>query len=480
MGRLDVRICQARNLPDTEALGLPDVYVKVKCERTMWKTETVKDNLNPVWDQVFKFTVADPASSQLELQLWNANTFSDEYMGSYKLSLSGLPMGVVKDEWCLLQQCKGNAEIRVRLFAHDFGHPATADVPPEMLDIGGHHKPPPAAWVPPPSTMPVWTPPPAPVYTPPPPPPPAFVQPPAVLDEGDFRAPALASWGPNRIDLYVIGADNALWSKATDNGGRTWSGWLNLGGQVAGGIGAVSWGPGRVDVFATGTDKALYHKWYDGAWHDWENLGGELLGAPTVASWAPNRLDVFCTGTDNALYHKWWDGAQWNGFERLGGVIVGAPAACSRGPGRIDIFCRGTDNQLYWKVYDQSKGGWAEWQACGGVLTSSPAACCHRERGCEVSASLDFAQFKVVVRDTDLGLHERTFALGRLRNWQGFAKCEVGSAPAIVVDAPDSAHLFVSDGNGTTRQLRCDNGVWAPGFVTHAAPPLSSMAARGT
>ena len=57
------------------------------------------------------------------------------------------------------------------------------------------------------------------------------------------------------------------------------AGWLELAAAVrprpAGSV--VSWGPDRLDVFAVGMDSALYHKAYDGSWHDYESLGGVVL-----------------------------------------------------------------------------------------------------------------------------------------------------------------------------------------------------------
>jgi hypothetical protein len=92
----------------------------------------------------------------------------------------------------------------------------------------------------------------------------------------------------------------------------------------------VAWGPNRLDVFVIGTDSALYHKWWDGsAWGPsltgYEGQGGICTSRPRVTSWGANRLDVFVTGTDSALYHKWWDGSAWGpsltGYEGQGGVI---------------------------------------------------------------------------------------------------------------------------------------------------------------
>jgi len=125
MGRLDVRIVEARNLPNNEMIGQPDPYVVIHCENSQHKTSVASSTTNPKWDEVFKFVLADPDSSQLELKLWNKNLVSDSFMGSYKMSLGGLVKGIVKDIWILLQQCKTNGEIHIRLLAHDFGRDPT-------------------------------------------------------------------------------------------------------------------------------------------------------------------------------------------------------------------------------------------------------------------------------------------------------------------------------------------------------------------
>jgi hypothetical protein len=62
---------------------------------------------------------------------------------------------------------------------------------------------------------------------------------------------------------------------------------------------AVSWGPNRLDLFVRGADNQLYHKWFDGSWHGWKALGGTLASAPTVSTWGPGRLDVFARGANN-------------------------------------------------------------------------------------------------------------------------------------------------------------------------------------
>src|SRR5947209_2028716 len=63
----------------------------------------------------------------------------------------------------------------------------------------------------------------------------------AILDTG----PAISSWGGNRLDVFNRGSDGAIWTKASNDGGNSWSGWYSIGGYCTSGPAAVSWGPGR-------------------------------------------------------------------------------------------------------------------------------------------------------------------------------------------------------------------------------------------
>ena len=41
-----------------------------------------------------------------------------------------------------------------------------------------------------------------------------------------------------------------------------WGGWESLGGVIMDPPSCVSWGPNRIDCFARGTDNAMYHRWW--------------------------------------------------------------------------------------------------------------------------------------------------------------------------------------------------------------------------
>ena len=197
--------------------------------------------------------------------------------------------------------------------------------------------------------------------------------------------PEVVAWGPNRLDVFVIGTNSALYHKWWN--GSAWgpsvTGYEHMGGRILGQPKVVAWGPNRLDVFVIGTNSALYHKWWNGsAWGPsvtgYEHMGGRILGHPEVVAWGPNRLDVFVIGTNSALYHKWWNGSAWGpsvtGYEYMGGKILGQPKVVAWGPNRLDVFVIGTNSALYHKWWNGSAWGPSVtgYENLGGTIINDP------------------------------------------------------------------------------------------------------------
>lgn len=127
MGRLEVRICGARHIGDTQKVGIPDPYVKIimgdkKKTQIKYKTKVVNNNLNPVWNEIAKFQIADYDCAQVVFEVWNDNVMVDDLLGSYALSVNGLQRGVVHDMWAILTGTKlSSAELHLQVLAVDFG-----------------------------------------------------------------------------------------------------------------------------------------------------------------------------------------------------------------------------------------------------------------------------------------------------------------------------------------------------------------------
>lgn len=200
-----------------------------------------------------------------------------------------------------------------------------------------------------------------------------------------------ASWGPNRLDLFIRGNDNTVWH------GLGKKSWTCLGGQIQQPPAIVTWGAGRLDIFVCGSDRGLWHKcWNDNAgWYPsagtWSPLGGQMLGGPSVATWGPGTLHVVVRGTDNAVYYKGYnEQTGWTNWASLGGGITHAPRLVSWGPGRLDLVARGSDGAVWHRCFDKRYNVWSDWASLGGQIIGSPSV-----------TSWGWGRLDLVVRGTD-------------------------------------------------------------------------------
>ncbi|HZQ29305.1 MAG TPA: PA14 domain-containing protein, partial [Acidimicrobiales bacterium] len=315
--------------------------------------------------------------------------------------------------------------------------------------------------------------------------------------------PALASWGTNRLDLFVRGTSNNILHKFWN--GTSWStSWEDLGGPFASDPAVVSWGPNRLDVFVRGMDNALWHRYFDGGWGPWESLAGILTSAPAVASWGVNHLDIFSRGTDNGLYQVSWTGSGWSGWTALGGNLTSGPAAVSWGPNRIDVFSRGVDNALWHRWYG---GTWGAWESLGGTLTSAPDAASwganrldvfsrsttntldHRwwdgswHSGDDLGGVLSSGpgavampgtnRLDIIVQGSDTSLHQKTFSAG----WSAFTPVTDGfRVGTLSATAGQKARIRVDTFEGTAPS-RIDLR-WLPPGGTEASVPGTNLSPR--
>ncbi|MDQ3978618.1 MAG: hypothetical protein M3314_03575 [Actinomycetota bacterium] len=237
--------------------------------------------------------------------------------------------------------------------------------------------------------------------------------------------------GSERVDVVVRGDSGFLWTYWAGSG---WSNWVSLGSPPPGGVGdpaIVSWSPGRLDVFVRGGDDKLWQRFSDSGgatWSGWlQPVGddGVLASAPEVSSRGPGLLDVFVRGTDGNIYQRWWDGGSWNPFWVTHGQppvgTRGEPATASQDVDHSDLFVRGGDDKLWQRSWSW-QSGWSDWfQPVGneGVLASSPDA-----------ASWGTGNLLVFVRGTDWGMYLLRYGGG----WGGWAR--IGGSADVTEHTP--------------------------------------------
>jgi hypothetical protein len=293
----------------------------------------------------------------------------------------------------------------------------------------------------------------------------------------DRAAPAVASWGKDRLDIFGRGLDETVWHKAW---AQAWSpsqeGWEPLGGTFISEPAVASWGQGRLDIFGVGLDKAMYHKAWANEWHPspaWELLGGGFSSPPVVCSWGPNRLDVFALGLDGSMWHKGWAEA-WSpsqeGWEPLGGKFVGKPAVASWGEGRLDIFGVGLDKAMYHKAWANEWHPSPAWELLGGGFSSPPVVCSWGPNRLDIFAlGLDGSMWHKAWAEAWFPSQE---------GWEALGGKFLG-VPAVASWGPGRIDIFGIGLDGAMYHRAWDNG-WFPweqlGGIFSSAPTVVSWA----
>jgi hypothetical protein len=241
-------------------------------------------------------------------------------------------------------------------------------------------------------------------------------------------APAVASWGNQRYDLFAYDRNGHLGhlAQSTRSGSVSWDDW---GASPAGSFEfkptVTSWGNSRLDLFATTGAGFVYHLSFDnGTKSGWTNLPalpGEIspASAPAATSgfWSTTssnpELDVFVAGADGNLYHSTSsDGTTFSGWVSIGqpggGVTLkGNPAAASWGPNaippatptglRLDVFMVNSASSVSHAYMTGTTTTWETWAApIGFPLTGDPAATAMGDQRLfvgGVTASGDFVEY---------------------------------------------------------------------------------------
>ncbi|MHC4642413.1 MAG: S8 family serine peptidase, partial [Planctomycetota bacterium] len=128
---------------------------------------------------------------------------------------------------------------------------------------------------------------------------------------------------------------------------------------------------GRLEVFVRGANKALWHKWQvapNNGWSGWASMGGwiDLLAAGRNAD---GRLEVFVRGANGSLWHKWQVAPNngWSGWASMGGWIDRLDVGQNE-DGRLEVFVRGADKALWHKWQVAPNDGWSGWASMGGWI----------------------------------------------------------------------------------------------------------------
>uniref|UniRef100_A0A671STT3 Extended synaptotagmin-3-like n=1 Tax=Sinocyclocheilus anshuiensis TaxID=1608454 RepID=A0A671STT3_9TELE len=87
-GVVRVHVLEARDLvaKDTYMMGLvkgkSDPYTVLRVGNKQFKTKTIKETLNPRWNEVYEFVIHEAPGQELEVKLYDEDTDADDFLGS--------------------------------------------------------------------------------------------------------------------------------------------------------------------------------------------------------------------------------------------------------------------------------------------------------------------------------------------------------------------------------------------------------------
>ena len=207
--------------------------------------------------------------------------------------------------------------------------------------------------------------------------------------------PALASWGPNRLDLFErVGQtlQQRSWSPA---GWAPVSSWQLVNSDVISNPSASAALGNHISIVWRNSARAVtYFHWEGGPQWISDPLDGIIDGEPSIVDASDgSRRDVFAR-VGSTLWHRGWlrSNNMWDpNWESLNLSLDGDPVAVSAKPGTIDVFYRANDgstNRYGWDgtwpsshsapIHGTPTGylAGANWKAqpLGGLTKFKPAA----------------------------------------------------------------------------------------------------------
>jgi len=100
---LSVRVVEARDVMPMDINGKSDPYVILRFANQQVKTNFIKNELNPVWNEIFTFDV-DSGKEVLEVVAFDKDDFgSDDFLGHFAITLERYKDQQPHDEWFELQ-----------------------------------------------------------------------------------------------------------------------------------------------------------------------------------------------------------------------------------------------------------------------------------------------------------------------------------------------------------------------------------------
>ncbi|XP_074537953.1 extended synaptotagmin-1 [Halichoeres trimaculatus] len=111
-GVLRIHLVEAQNLIAKDNFmggmvkGKSDPYVKIRVAGITYRSHTIKENLNPIWNELYEVILTQLPGQEIQFELFDKDIDQDDFLGRFKLSLRDIISAQFSDTWYTLNDVK--------------------------------------------------------------------------------------------------------------------------------------------------------------------------------------------------------------------------------------------------------------------------------------------------------------------------------------------------------------------------------------
>ncbi|XP_076612847.1 uncharacterized protein LOC143336510 [Chaetodon auriga] len=144
-GLLRIILLEAQNLVAKDNMmggmvkGKSDPYAKINVGDFAFKSNVIKENLNPVWNEMYEVVLRPQSGQEVQVELYDKDMDKDDFLGRFKVSVADIIRSQYTDQWYTLNDVKSG---RVRLILEwvpAVSHNATLDQVMQVQSLQSYH-----------------------------------------------------------------------------------------------------------------------------------------------------------------------------------------------------------------------------------------------------------------------------------------------------------------------------------------------------
>ncbi|XP_020344414.1 extended synaptotagmin-1 [Oncorhynchus kisutch] len=111
-GVMRIHLLEAKDLVAMDKLmgglkkGKSDPYVKIHIGGVKFKSHVIKENLNPIWNEMYETVLTPQAREEIQVELYDKDMDSDDFLGRFMIRLSDVIRSQYTDQWYTLNEVK--------------------------------------------------------------------------------------------------------------------------------------------------------------------------------------------------------------------------------------------------------------------------------------------------------------------------------------------------------------------------------------